>query len=83
MNEEIKNAALIIKKEGTNNTEYLYEALIENANAEIEEMEAKLAMLQESAAYWREQLEASIQNGTTTTPDAPATDTPAEETPAA
>ena len=82
-NEAIKNAALIIKKEDTNNTEYLYEALIENANAEIEEMEAKLAMLQESAAYWREQLEASIQNGTATTPDAPATDTPAEETPAA
>ncbi len=80
-NEKIKNAALIIKKEDSK--EYLYEALIENANAEIEEMEAKLAMLQESAAYWREQLEASIQNGTTTTPDAPATDTPAEETPAA
>ncbi len=85
-NEEIKNAALIIKKETTTTgteEEYLYEALIENANAEIEEMEAKLAMLQESAAYWREQLEASIQNGTATTPDAPATDTPAEETPAA
>ena len=85
-NEEIKNAALIIKKEETTTgteEEYLYEALIENANAEIEEMEAKLAMLQESAAYWREQLEASIQNGTATTPDAPATDTPAEETPAA
>ena len=80
-NEAIKNAALITKEE--NSTEYLYEALIENANAEIEEMEAKLAMLQESAAYWREQLEASIQNGTATTPDAPATDTPAEETPAA
>ena len=85
-NEKIKNAALIIKKETTTTgteEEYLYEALIENANAEIEEMEAKLAMLQESAAYWREQLEASIQNGTATTPDAPATDTPAEETPAA
>ena len=85
-NEAIKNAALIIKKETTTTgteEEYLYEALIENANAEIEEMEAKLAMLQESAAYWREQLEASIQNGTATTPDAPATDTPAEETPAA
>ena len=80
-NEAIKNAALITKEE--NSKEYLYEALIENANAEIEEMEAKLAMLQESAAYWREQLEASIQNGTATTPDAPATDTPAEETPAA
>ena len=80
-NEAIKNAALITKEE--NSTEYLYEALIENANAEIEEMEAKLAMLQESAAYWREQLEASIQNSTATTPDAPATDTPAEETPAA
>ena len=87
-NEEIKNAALIIitkEDEDNNSTEYLYEALIENANAEIEEMEAKLAMLQESAAYWREQLEASIQNGTATTPDTPATDTPAEgeETPAA
>ena len=84
-NEAIKNAALIIitKEEDNKSTEYLYEALIENANAEIEEMEAKLAMLQESAAYWREQLEASIQNGTATTPDAPATDTPAEETPAA
>lgn len=85
-NEKIKNAALIIittKEEDNKSTEYLYEALIENANAEIEEMEAKLAMLQESAAYWREQLEASIQNGTATTPDAPATDTPAEETPAA
>ncbi len=84
-NEAIKNAALITKKvkEEDSKEEYLYEALIENANAEIEEMEAKLAMLQESAAYWREQLEASIQNGTTTTPDTPATDTPAEETPAA
>ena len=80
-NAAIKNAALITKEEDSK--EYLYEALIENANAEIEEMEAKLAMLQESAAYWREQLEASIQNGTATTPDAPATDTPAEETPAA
>ena len=80
-NAAIKNAALITKEEDSK--EYLYEALIENANAEIEEMEAKLAMLQESAAYWREQLEASIQNGTATTPDTPATDTPAEETPAA
>ena len=82
-NQAIEDAQLIVADvngdtvEG-NEAEYLYQTLIDNANAELDELEAKLAMLQESATYWREQLEASIK-GETTVPETPSTDT---ETPA-
>ena len=79
-NQAIEDAQLIVKEVtvGSNTAEALYQTLIDNANAELDELEAELAMLQESATYWREQLEASIK-GETTVPETPSTDT---ETPA-
>lgn len=79
-NQTIEDTQLIVKKVtvGSNTAEALYQTLIDNANAELDELEAELAMLQESATYWREQLEASIK-GETTVPETPSTDT---ETPA-
>lgn len=79
-NQTIEDTQLIVKEVtvGSNTAEALYQTLIDNANAELDELEAELAMLQESATYWREQLEASIK-GETTVPETPSTDT---ETPA-
>lgn len=88
-NQAIEDAQLIVTEVttvGSNKVDALYQTVIDNANAELDELEAKLAMLQESATYWREQLEASIK-GETTVPETPSTDTETpsegEETPAA
>ena len=81
----MEEAALLLKDaDGNNiatNPNATAQSVIDKAKAELADLEAELAVVQEGAAYWKEQLEAAL-NGETAAP-APETPAEGEETPAA
>lgn len=81
----MEEAALLLKDADGNNIDTnpnaTAQSVIDKAKAELADLEAELAVVQEGAAYWKEQLEAAL-NGETAAP-APETPSEGEETPAA
>ena len=82
----MEEAALLLKDADGNaidpsNPNATAQSVIDFAKAELADLEAELAVVQEGAAYWKEQLEAAL-NGETAAP-APETPAEGEETPAA
>ena len=82
----MEEAALLLKDADGNNIDSTNpnataQSVIDKAKAELADLEAELAVVQEGAAYWKEQLEAAL-NGETAAP-APETPSEGEETPAA
>ena len=85
INAEEKKIAQMTADDGTT-TEAMKQIIIDNLDAEIAALEKQIEVLEAQYDSYMQQVEELIKaDDTTTTPDAPATDTPAEgeETPAA
>ena len=75
--QDIKEAEMLVNNPegGIYGNNATAQTLLDNAKAELEDLNERLKVAQAAAESWKEQLEASLKGETT---DTPATETPAE-----